>query len=436
MSPGYDTPNQHGFERATGEGCLHCHAGRAEAVGPSLHRMRVPEPAIACERCHGPGSLHVERHGGPEAAPREVPDRTIVNPARLPRDLAEAVCQQCHLRTTAVVPARGRKLSDFRPGLPLSDIVHGYMLESPDRPMTVVGHVEQMHLSRCYQASNTLTCLTCHSPHAEPAPDDRVAHYRAACQTCHAPEKCTVSPDQRARESPANDCAHCHMPRSPTEIPHLAFTHHRIGVHGGKPPADSGPGGRLQLGAFHDLGRFSDVDRRRSLGLGYLEAANRETDPNHAADFRDRALDLLSDVRAAGLKDPAVETGLARLHFELGVGDVLPHAEAALAWPDLVGQDRCTALHLLADARANRGEYKEAVTALRELTELRRHPSDWMLLARCQNALGDAGAEYEALRAAVRINPRLWKVHQRLAEEAGRRGDRAGAEWHRARAVP
>src|SRR5439155_8250104 len=41
MSPGYDRPTQQGFERAVGESCLVCHAGRADAVGGSLHRMDV-----------------------------------------------------------------------------------------------------------------------------------------------------------------------------------------------------------------------------------------------------------------------------------------------------------------------------------------------------------------------------------------------------------
>ena len=167
MSPGYDAPDQPGFERATGEGCLVCHAGRAEAVGGTLHRMNVIEPAIACERCHGPGSLHVDRHrgrDGPVPTGRADADLTIVNPARLPRELAESVCQQCHLRPAAVVVARGRKPTDFRPGLPISDVLHAYQPDAAGGSMTVVGHVEQLHLSRCYQASDSLTCLTCHSP--------------------------------------------------------------------------------------------------------------------------------------------------------------------------------------------------------------------------------------------------------------------------------
>src|SRR5262249_35979129 len=61
MSPGYDREDHAGFERAVGESCLICHAGQARAAGGSLHRMEVHEAAIGCERCHGPGALHVER---------------------------------------------------------------------------------------------------------------------------------------------------------------------------------------------------------------------------------------------------------------------------------------------------------------------------------------------------------------------------------------
>src|SRR5262249_30271478 len=120
-SPGYEAPGQWGgFERAVGIQCVYCHFGRVEVLERSFHRYRVVEPAVGCERCHGPGGLHVARWDKPagEAGSGEA-DRTIVNPARLGRDLAEAVCQQCHLGGDMVVAARGRRLSDYRPGLPL-----------------------------------------------------------------------------------------------------------------------------------------------------------------------------------------------------------------------------------------------------------------------------------------------------------------------------
>jgi hypothetical protein len=435
MSPGYDRADNPGFERAAGDGCLTCHAGRAEAVGQSLHRMRVTEAAIGCERCHGPGSLHADGHREPAEARRGAADLTIVNPARLPRELAEAVCQQCHLRSDATVVARGRRVNDFRPGLPLTPFRADYRVESRGGSMTVVGHVEQMHLSKCYQKSDTLTCLTCHTPHGEPASAERVAHYKAACLGCHAPDRCTVAPERRRAESPENDCTRCHMPSAPTEIPHLAFTHHRIGVHRGGPPAGATAGGE-EPRPFLDLSGLGKVDRRRSLGLGYLEAANRAMDPIRVARFREEALGLLSGVREAGLRDPAVDAGLARLRFELRLGGADRPAADALADPAIAGQDRCTALFLLADEYATRGRHRDAIAALRELTSLRRHAADWLLLADCLGALGDQPGQEEALTAATRISPRLWKVHHYLAEAYRRRGNQERATWHQQRAVP
>src|SRR5205085_2707468 len=134
--------------------------------------------------------------------------------------------------------------------------------------------------------------------------------------------------------------------------------------------------------------------------------------------------------------DGVMDAALGRLRFDLRRGSALPHAEAALAHRDLVGQDRCTALFLLADAQAAAGRHAEAVTALEELTRLRRHAVDWQLLSDCRRALGDRAAADEALAAAVRISPRLWEVHQHLADGYERQGDADRAAWHRQRAVP
>src|SRR5262249_10282111 len=94
MSPGYDGPGNTGFERSIGTQCLACHVGRFDLLEKSAHRYKIIEPAIGCERCHGPGSLHVSRRAAADRKP--IPDGaedlTIVNPRRLARELCEAVC--------------------------------------------------------------------------------------------------------------------------------------------------------------------------------------------------------------------------------------------------------------------------------------------------------------------------------------------------------
>src|SRR5262249_52353349 len=97
--------------------CLFCHTNHADCVAGSLNhfRLRVFRGyAIGCERCHGPGELHVQRHERGEPATGF--DDTIVNPNRLEPVLREAVCQQCHLEGSMRILRRGRQPFDYRPG--------------------------------------------------------------------------------------------------------------------------------------------------------------------------------------------------------------------------------------------------------------------------------------------------------------------------------
>src|SRR5262245_46855520 len=124
MSPGYDAPYQQGFQRPVDQGCLFCHAGQSQVLAGTLHKMEITEQWLSCERCHGPGSLHVERHQAiagkqPPKQDSDEIDRTIVNPVHLSRDLSVDVCAQCHLRAAASISVRGRELEQYRPGLPM-----------------------------------------------------------------------------------------------------------------------------------------------------------------------------------------------------------------------------------------------------------------------------------------------------------------------------
>ena len=438
VSPGYDDPKQRGFARPIGEGCLFCHAGRAEVIGRSTHRTHVTETVIGCERCHGPGALHVERRTEGQSV-EGVIDYTIVNPAHLSRDLAEAVCQQCHLNSDAAVAFRGRKLSDFRPGLRFADFQGIYVFKDSEQSMTVVGHVEQMHLSRCYQESETFSCLTCHNPHAEPAKAERAAHTNKVCLNCHRVESCTVSDAHRKMESPDNNCVHCHMPRSPTDIPHLAFTHHRVGIHRHPPtapPAVDAKDTPGELQPLLPLPALSELDKQLTLGEAYRLLPLRSKHGTHKAVYQQRALGLLTGVHEAGLRNADLEASLAQLCFDMKVGEPLEYAERALGFPDLAGQGRCDALFVKAQILAERGNHTEAIAALRELTQLRRYVFDWLFLANYTRAIGEETAALDALKMAIRINPRQWDVHRYLARYYREQGNAEQAAWHEKRAIP
>lgn len=437
LSPGYNRADQMGFQRIINSRCLYCHAGRAEAIEASLHRFQIHEAALSCERCHGPGSLHVALHTDKRAAakPADAIDYTIVNPRHLSRTLAEAVCQQCHLQSAPMVAARGRNPADFRPGLPLQEYRHDYAPESPNASMSVVGHVEQMHLSRCYQGSETLTCTSCHSPHGEPRPQERVAYYRAACLECHPPDRCKVDASRLRRESPENDCVHCHMPRGSTEVPHVAFTHHRIGLHQ-SPVSPQEPGDAAGLGQLRpilDISGLGEIDRKRSLGLAYTDWLELQPDRAKQQSCRTRATELLREVRTEGLRDLSVDVMFARLTAD--AERLLPFADAA-APENVPPLHRAPALSICGEFLANQGRYAEAATLLRQLVRLRRVSHDWQVLAYCERNLGNIQPSVEALEKALSIDTRLDEARKLLAPYYRQKGDMQRANWHERRLAP
>ena len=131
-----------------------------------------------------------------------------------------------------------------------------------------------------------------------------------------------------------------------------------------------------------------------------------------------------------------LDASLGRLRFETGRGEFLSDAESALKDADLGGEYRCMALILVASSQANEGRPQDAIDTLHRLTRLRRHPSDWLLLADCEKRVGDQTAALQALETAVSIDPRLWRVHQDLADQYRRQGNAERAAWHQQRAVP
>jgi predicted CXXCH cytochrome family protein len=337
-----------------------------------------------------------------------------------------------------VVLNRGKQLADFRPGLPLEEYRLDFEPKADGMPIKVVGNVEQLHLSRCYTQSKTLTCTTCHDPHGFPRPEERATYYRSICLNCHQAQQCTVGKEQLLQKSPDNDCTKCHMPRAATNVPHVSFAHHRIAVHErlvsepSRPKATEGAG--TVLVPFRDYVALGEMDRKRSVGLGFLMLA----DTNHsgrAVEFKNQAFKLLTAAHSAGLRDPVLLAHLARLRFEQGEYGATLLAGSALDFPNIAGTERVTALYVVAAEHFERKQYKEALAGFRDLVTLRRDALDWFMLAQCHNGLGNSAAMVQALEMALRINPRLMDVRRSLVEHYRRRGDEQRAAWHEQRVI-
>ena len=272
LSPGFEGREAR-FERQVDPGCLACHANQVEHVAGTEGRYRPPifrGHAIGCERCHGPGELHVRRPAAGGAA-----GPTIVNPRDLEPALREAVCQQCHLLGEATIARPGRDPRDYRPGLPWHEFVTVFVRPSArvqDHPNA--DHVEQMHQSRCFRASRgALGCISCHDPHELPPPEQKVAYYRGRCLECHGRRGCTLPSAARRARSPEDSCIACHMPLAATsDIPHVATTLHRIPRRGdgaiGTATAHRPPPDDTLLVPFHRDVMSPDELRARSRDLG------------------------------------------------------------------------------------------------------------------------------------------------------------------------
>ena len=430
MSPSYDAAQHPGFERPAQVECLLCHAGRVEAAGNSVNRLILHEKAIGCENCHGPGSLHQERHRN-NTRPLGEADSTIVNPARLSRPVQEAICAICHESGAASIRVRGRGLTDHRPGMPLTDFRVDYRFKYGHDQMTVVGHFDQLRQSACYRQSPQLTCITCHDLHAEAKPKDSVAFYRQKCLGCHTTQSCRLDSGKRSAKDPADNCVTCHMPRGDTDIAHIAFTHHRIGRHGTKQIAAAPQPGELV--PIEDVSHLPMLDQKRNLGMAYVIVFPHPDHARFADVYRQRAQDLLEAVYAAGLRDGETLTALATVYQGKDPVRARKLAREVIQAPSVPAEMRAHALNFLATAEMQDSNYEAALPLLEELVSLRRAAEDWRLLGITYQKLNRPLKALAALHRSLAIRPYRPRTHATLAEVYGQLNDVLHAREHRDR---
>ncbi|MCI0462054.1 MAG: cytochrome c family protein, partial [Gemmataceae bacterium] len=264
--------------------CLFCHANRAAPRPGFINRYETPPlrgHAIGCERCHGPGELHVRARTDREPVEGKR-DTTIVNPRHLEPALREAVCQQCHLAGEVRLVRRGRGLYDFRPGLPLERFWSVFVrADEHGANRKAVNHVEQMYQSRCFERStgpNKLGCISCHNPHHKETPAERVGAFRRRCLECHDDRPCSEPLAARLGQSKEDSCIQCHMPPYPSaDVAHTAVTDHRIVRRPPKQP-DEKAASKMGVVDFFRMRPFPEpreVNRDRGLALVQLARGRR-----------------------------------------------------------------------------------------------------------------------------------------------------------------
>jgi Flp pilus assembly protein TadD len=418
LSPGYERVNAH-FDRPIKSACLFCHANQVEAVVGTLNRYEQPifrGHAIGCERCHGPGELHI-------AKPLVVTgkDRTIVNPADLEPGLRDAVCEQCHLNGQRRILRADRRDADFRPGFPFYRF--WTVLEPAAGPAEnrFVGQVEQMHESRCYRASRgRLGCISCHDPHRLPAVREKITYYRNRCLECHADRGCNLTKLVRLGRSPNDDCVACHMPRlRNSDVVHAATTDHRILRRGGEQdrsllPDENMNTSHLRMVNFH---RELMDDRERALAERDIGVILCRDGVGAAA----TALPLLEQALRAQPDDPPAQEAKGFALSQLGRPQ-----EALVTFQKLLAKDpdRESALTGAAEIAAQGGRRDDAIAYWRRAIAISPWRSDYHAeLALLDFQSRDWRAAADAGRNALRLNPVDLEIRKLLVRCYLRLGD-------------
>jgi predicted CXXCH cytochrome family protein len=411
MSPGYDVPHHPGFRRNVGIGCFFCHVGSIDRKQGNPNDFTVLEEKIGCERCHGPGELHVAKYRADPNATGE--DNTIVNPAKLSRALAEAVCQQCHLQAAGKAYVSGRHEWDYRPGLPLTDFRVDYQYQLGDDTMRIVGHVEQLHMSECYKQTETLTCVTCHDPHHTPPPENSVQYYRSICLKCHQDESCGKPRAERI-ELAANDCSQCHMPKKDTDVTHAAFRHHRIGIHSKE--AVENLDVIAGLSPVLDISSLSKTEQLRCEALAKFQVA--QADPGNP-NFQNYGIDAakaLIEVKNTGKADADADTILATLAFDQGQGAIAANiAQQVVSREQQPSRARIEALRLLAQLAFQRRDNDQAVKLYREVNQYQRNAYDLYHQGMAEQNAGNTPQAVAALQKSIDVDPSQVEAHRALS---------------------
>jgi len=253
-SPGYQDDPVMAWDRPIDPSCLSCHASQLAHIYNTVNRYAekpFEQPGIACERCHGPGSEHIQGKA------------KMINPAKLDSERRDDVCRQCHLMGEARIERAGRTFAQYRAGDRLGDFVAYFVADDPNGPaLRTTSHVENINASKCKQASgDRLWCGTCHDTHTMPT--NAAAWFRGKCESCHGTRTSTCPRSA--------NCVSCHMPKSQAvDAGHGAFTDHSIPRRPKNRPAAPKP---------WRLKPFSPADAgAREHALAYAQAYARTKD--------------------------------------------------------------------------------------------------------------------------------------------------------------
>jgi HEAT repeats/Cytochrome c554 and c-prime len=223
--------------------CVGCHVSEQDnRYDPDTHVYSTQwlDFGTTCERCHGPGSAHVEKYRGTtHPAPRTSHlenatgtslagpsvDRAIVRATRLDPARSTMICAQCHSLRDVIGPGytAGEDYFDhFQPVLeygPRKESDPAYWADG--RPRRFSNDAIGLWQSECFLKGGA-TCVSCHRDLHQPDVDRNPqlgANSDRLCANCHREIAAAVATHSRHRAGSAGtSCVECHMPREVLSI--------------------------------------------------------------------------------------------------------------------------------------------------------------------------------------------------------------------------
>ena len=251
LPPGFENGINTRFTRKIGLECISCHNAYPNLIIGSENKYQSMPSGIDCERCHGPGSIHVkQRQNGSKIDTSKYIDYSIVNPAKLSIDEQFDVCQRCHLQGNAILK-ENKSFFDFKPGQKLSNYISVFLPKytNSNTEFIMASHADRLKQSACFIKSyekiqnknilkpykEAMTCVTCHNPHVS-VRETNANVFNDACLSCHntkTENENTKLKLQNAhklfKKNTWSNCVSCHMPVSgSSDIPHVTVHDHYI----------------------------------------------------------------------------------------------------------------------------------------------------------------------------------------------------------------
>ncbi len=460
--------------------CAECHSTNLRKnfdTQSDTFKTTWSELDVACEACHGPGSLHVawarkegdaKEYAASKGLVLALDERKGVTWLRdprtgnarrsVPRQSVREIemCARCHART-------GRFTDDYVHGAPLLDSHRPALLDdglywNDGQMRDEVYNWGSFVQSAMFAAG--VTCSDCHNPHSLKlrAPGN------AVCAGCHSPEKYDNTTHTHHRAAgPGAACAACHLPTTtymvvdPRHDHSMRIPRPDLSVKLGTPNAcnncHSKQSAQWAADAIarwtrepaHGFQKFAEALHAGSVGApgargALLTVIDDKTQPAIA---RASALDRLGrmltpatlDAVTRSLNDPDPLVRMAAVDALANTEPQVRHQFLIRMLDDPVRGVRMSAAHALAgpaerELAPNERARFDAVLAeqIAAFAYIADRPEGRLGLGNLYATRGDAGAAIAEYRKAIGLDPTFLAAYANLADLYRARGADADAE--------